>query len=373
MHGFRGRRNGASTAATVTLVAITALFTGGFGCGDEPPPAAPEAVQPVKILEISGGTNVETLEFPGEIRAAQQAELAFLNPGKLIKLPVLDGQEVALGEVLARLDPRDFEDMRDAENAKLANAEADLSRVKALHAADVASQQELDRAQSQYEVARADASRALKKVEDDSVITAPFAGTVAKVLVQNFQSVQAKQTIVLIQDTSTLEVAFAIPESALAGRRPGRGKQERNALLQPRVIVSSIPGRSFPASVKEFSPTADPTSRTFQAVVTFKKPADITILPGMTASVRLNSPDGGDGGSSIIRIPATAALADEQGKAYVWKVDPSSMQVSRSPVELGPLTGKSVTVTSGLVGGDWIAVSGVHQLREGMRVRRHQG
>ena len=373
MHDYRGRRNGASTAATFTLVAITALLTGGFGCGDAPPPAAPEAVQPVKILEISGGMNVETLEFPGEIRAAQQAELAFENAGKLIELPVLDGQEVALGEILARLDPRDFEDHRDAENAKLAIAKADLSRVKALHDADVASQQELDRAQSRYEVARADASRALKNLEDDAVITAPFAGTVAKVLVENFQNVRAKQTIVLIQDTSTLEVAFAIPESALAGRQVGRERQERDARLQPRVSVTSIPGRSFPASVKEFSPTADPTSRTFQAVVTFKAPADITILPGMTASVRVNSPNGGDGGAGIIQIPASAALADEQGKAYVWKVDPSSMQVSRSPVELGPLTGKSVTVTSGLAGGDWIAVSGVHQLREGMRVRRHQG
>jgi multidrug efflux system membrane fusion protein len=65
-------------------------------------------------------------------------------------------------------------------------------------------------------------------------------------------------------------------------------------------------------------------------------------------------------------------LADEQGQAYVWKVDPSSMQVGRSQVELGPLSGDGVTVTRGLVSGDWIAISGVHQLREGMSVSRHQ-
>lgn len=368
MHSFRGRSNG---ALTLTLVAITGLFTGGLACEEAPPPP-PDPVQPVKILEISGDATVGTLEFPGEIRAAQQAELAFEDAGKLIELPVLDGQEVALGEVLARLDPRDFENIRDAENAKLASAEADFSRVKVLHDANVASQQELDRARSRYEVARANADRALKNLEDDAVITAPFAGTVAKVFVENFQNVQAKQTIVLLQDTSTLEVAFAIPETALAGRRPGRGGEERDAQLQPRVSVSSIAGRSFPAHVKEFSPTADPTSRTFQAVVTFENPTDVTILPGMTASVRVNRWDGSSGGSGTIQIPAIAALADEQGKAYVWKVDPSSMQVSRSPVELGPLSGESVTVTSGLASGDWIAVSGVHQLREGMRIRRYQ-
>ena len=58
-------------------------------------------------------------------------------------------------------------------------------------------------------------------------------------------------------------------------------------------------------------------------------------------------------------------MADEQGKAYVWKVDPTSMQVSRSAVELGALSGESITVTTGLASGDWIAVSGVHKLREG--------
>ena len=171
---------------------------------------------------------------------------------------------------------------------------------------------------------------------------------------------------------STLEVAFAIPEAALAGRRPREDNRARDAQLQPRVSLSSIAGRSFAASVKEFSPTADPSTRTYQAVVTFENPKDITILPGMTASVRLNSLRGGSGGSDTIQIPVAAALADEQGRAYVWKVDPSSMQISRSPVELGPLSGESVTVTSGLANGDWIAVSGVHQLRDGMRIRRHQ-
>ncbi len=369
MQGFHVRW----TAGTkVTLGTIAAIFMGALGCEEAPPPA-PEAVQPVKILEISGGGTAGTLEFPGEIRAAQQVELAFEDAGKLLELPILDGQEVALGEVLARLDPRDFENIRDAENAKLAKAEADYSRVKALFKADVASKQQLDRARSQYDVARANADRAIKNLEDDSVIVAPFAGTIAKVFVENFQNVQAKQTIVLLQDTSTLEVAFGIPESALGGGRRGGRDQDPNELLQPMVSVSSIAGRLFPAKVKEFSPTADPISRTYEAVVAFENPTDVTILPGMTASVRVNSPSDETEGAGTIQIPARAALADEQGKAYVWKVDPTSMQVSRSAVELGALSGESVTVTSGLASGDWIAVSGVHKLREGMRVRRYQG
>jgi len=371
MQGIRRQYDRAGRRVLVVLSAAVAISS-LLGCEDEAPPAEPP-VRPVKILEISKGGSMRTVEFPGEIRAVRHAELAFENAGKLVELPVLDGQAVSQGQVLAKLDPRDFESVRDAESAKLAMAEADFSRAKALYDADVASQQEFDAARSQLDVAKANADRALKDLQDDAVIVAPFAGIVAKVHVENFQNVQAKQAILLLQDTSTLEVAVAIPESGFAGNRRLNSNAERDAALEPTVFVSSVEGRSFPAKVKEFSPTADPASRTYQAVVSIESPTDVTVLPGMTASVRINSLVGAVGSSGGVQIPARAALADEQGEAYVWKIDPSNMQVSRLAVELGSLAGDSVTVTNGLANGDWVAVSGVHQLREGMRVRRYEG
>ena len=354
------------------LACIAALlFSQILGCEEEVAPAPP-SVRPVKILEVHGGGATRSREYPGEIRAAQQAELAFEDAGKLIELPVLEGQDVVEDQILARLDPRDFESNRDAQNAKLAEAEADFSRVKALFDADVTSQQEFDAARSRFQVAKAHSDRAIKNLEEDSVITAPFSGTVAKVHLENFQNVRAKQVVLLLQDTSTLDVAVAIPESGFRGNPGSLTAEGRDAALQPVVFVSSVAGRSFPARVKEFSPVADPISRTYEAVVSIKAPSDVTILPGMTASVRVNTLSGGSSASNSIQIPSHAAAADEEGKAYVWKIDPSSMLASRLAVELGALSGDNVTVKEGLSTGDWIAISGVHQLREGMRVRRHE-
>ena len=369
IHSNLKANSGSSQWGLACIAAL--LFSQILGCEEEVAPAPP-SVRPIKILEVGGGGATLTLEYPGEIRAAQQAELAFEDAGKLIELPVLEGQDVVKGQILARLDPRDFESNRDAQNAKLAEAKADFSRVKALFDADVTSQQEFDAARSRFQVAKAHSDRAIKNLEEDSVIKAPFSGTVAKVHLENFQNVQAKQVVLLLQDTSTLDVAVAIPESGFPGNPRSRTGKERDAALQPVVFVSSVKGRSFPARVKEFSPVADPISRTYEAVVTIKTPSDVTILPGMTASVRVNTLSGGSSASNSIQIPSRAAAADEEGKAYVWKVAPSSMQVSRQAVKLGALAGEDVTVTEGLSIGDWIAISGVHQLREGMRVRRHE-
>jgi len=77
--------------------------------------------------------------------------------------------------------------------------------------------------------------------------------------------------------------------------------------------------------------------------------------------------------ASRVSIPAGAVLADAEGRSAVWLVDPQTMKVSRVPVELGDFSGDSVEVVSGLEPGQEIAVSGVHNLRDGMEVRRYQG
>ena len=134
------------------------------------------------------------------------------------------------------------------------------------------------------------------------------------------------------------------------------------------MVVSAIPGRKFPAKLKEFATTADPTTRTFAATFSFDAPDDDNVLPGMTAKLVLVGPDAAS--ASLYQIPVQAAVEDEGGKPYVWVVDPESMRVRQVYLTLGELTGSSVQVTSGLAGGAWVVTSGVHQLREGMEVRR---
>ena len=133
--------------------------------------------------------------------------------------------------------------------------------------------------------------------------------------------------------------------------------------------LSSIPERIYPARIKEFATTADPETRTFEITLAFDPPGDVTLLPGMTTKVMLQSRNNNNE-TQAVRIPSNAVVSDDNGESSVWLIDPTSMHILRAPVRLGEFSQSMVEVHQGLTSGDWVAISGVHQLREGMTVRR---
>jgi membrane fusion protein, multidrug efflux system len=97
-----------STRATIALVLLVAT-AGLAGCQEPaaPPPPA-EVSRPALVLEIASTAATSGLRFPGRVRAVQRAELAFNVPGQVIEFPAREGQRLAAGELIARLDPANF-------------------------------------------------------------------------------------------------------------------------------------------------------------------------------------------------------------------------------------------------------------------------
>ena len=349
-------------------VAIIAVFL--VACGEAPEPEVKEVTRPVKMMTLGGDTGGVTLDYPGEIAAVRSVELGFEVPGKIIELPITEGQQVSEGDMLARLDPADYKAARDAAASNRRALSAAYTRTKKIFDQGAGSQAEVDRTLRDIQVAKEELKKAQKAL-DDATLKAPFSGEIARKIAENFQNVQAKEPILLIQDISSLEIDVSVPEQDFALANPGISIEERSRRMRAEIVVSSTSDRRFPAQLKSLSTAADAVTRTYKATFAFANPAGVTILPGMTAKVIIYLPKemlvaaGRDG----FMIPVSASAADEQGKAYVWRVDPDTMQVSRTPVELGPMAGAQVRVLSGLNDGDRIAISGVHHLRAGMKVR----
>jgi multidrug efflux system membrane fusion protein len=326
-----------------------------------------EVVRPIKIHTIGSLEPAALREYPGAIRAHQHAEMGFEVPGRVTEFLVREGDRIEKDQVLARLDPRDYQAQFKVAEANLKKAEADYQRSVNIskQSPGAISVDQIESDQRAVAVTQALLEVAAKAV-GDAELRAPFAGVMARKLVEDFANVNAKEAVLILQDTSALEIQISVPERDLARRAKTESGEELRAALSARVIVSALPGQEFAATVKEYATTADPVTRTFPVKLTFESPEDVNILPGMTARVRIVVlPE------LAWSIPTTAAQADESGKPYVWKVEPNKMTVSRTPVELGQLIDERVLLTSGVEQGDMVAISGVLSLREGMKVRTY--
>jgi RND family efflux transporter MFP subunit len=335
-------------------------------CKKEEVAAVESPPRPIKIYRLSGQLGSTRPDYPGRIKSKKVVELAFEVDGHIIDWNVEEGQNVKKGEVLSRLDPRDYQAQAEASLARLRLAEAEYRRESKLFASGSGTQRDLDVATRSRDVSRAELRIAQKALEETK-LRAVFDGVIARKLVTDFRNVAAREPVLLLQDESAMEVVVDVPERDLAGDKAGRSGDfdlaRWNAQAKPMVELSSIPGRQFPVTLSELATAADPNTRTFRATFTMEKPKGVGLLSGMTAKLILTgllttAPDD-------FLVPAQAVVADSQDEPFVWLVDEELMSVSKRPVAVGQITGDRIVVTEGLEGGEAIAMTGVHLLTEG--------
>lgn len=358
------------SARVVSLIGLsTGLAALLVGCSEPEPPVVENVVRPVKILTVGGPPGDVTRDFPGTIKGAQNAEMGFEVAGRILEFRVQEGQQVQAGQPLARLDDRDYRAELDKVQANLDKARADLQRSENIYKQDpgAISADKIESDRRAVSVSQASLAQAQKAVED-TLLSAPFEGLVSRRLVEEFENVQAKQPVLLLQDISFLKIEVDVPERDFTAKQGEVPLPELTARTNPRVQVSSLPDRLFPARVTEIATAADPVTRTFKVTLAFDPPEDARVLPGMTARVVIDPlRDPG------VWLPTHAVVTDAGGEPYVWQVDAESMAVSRQQVELGEIREGSIQITGGLAEGAQVAISGVRQLQEGQQVRRFQG
>jgi RND family efflux transporter MFP subunit len=306
------------------------------------------------MMTIESGTGLVMRSFPGQVRAIDQSEMSFEVAGVLVELPVKEGQAVTKGQMLARLDDRDYKSAVLAATAKRNEAKLQFERAATLVKAQAISQAEYDTKKAFYDVAQAEFDKASKAVAD-TIMRAPFDGQVSSLLVDNHKAVQAKQVIMNVKDLKRLDVVVYVSERALLSAQTG-------TTTRMVAVFEDLPGKEFPVTIREFATDPDPATKTYAVKLTLQNP-DPRILPGMTAAVRL---EGRRAGGAML-VPAGAVVNDGSGAPYVWVVDPA-MKVVRRTVGVGALSGDEIAIESGLASGETIAVSGAHFLREGMQV-----
>lgn len=335
-----------------------------------------QIIRPVRYFEIPSPGQFSQRNFPGRAKATQEIDLAFRVSGPLITRPVDVGDEVKAGDIVARIDPRDFQIAVNSAQGKLDNARAAAARAASEYKRELNIFKEDPGATSQTAVdrkkeARDKAQANIKSFAADldgakdqlsyTYLKAPFDGNVVKTYVENFENVQAKEPIVRILDDSSIEMEVNIPESLIS--------------IAPhvediKVVFDPFPDVELSAQIKEIGTEASATTRTYPVTLIMAQPENVKILPGMAGKASGTPPADLAKESLGIEIPVTAVFADiESGSTLVWIINKDNLTVSKREVEVDQVGDRGIRIISGLNEGEFIASAGVNYLHEGQTVK----
>jgi len=198
--------------SSVRLMSLVASLSGFVGaCGQEVPVEQAEVARPIKMISIGEGVGSRTLEVPGSVSAAQSADLSFEVSGRMLARIVEEGQVVEAGEVVAKLDPRDYVAQRNAARARRDTAKADYDRYTKAFEKNAVTEQQVTRSKGYFEITQAELDVADKALQDTE-LRAPFGGRIARRLIDDFANVRQKEPVLVLQDESSLELRVAVAE-----------------------------------------------------------------------------------------------------------------------------------------------------------------
>ena len=373
------------TRMVFLVIAGFVLFLAACGKEKEEK-AAKEVVRPIKMMTVASSRDTLQRRFPGKVRAARQVDLAFQVDGPLIELPVDEGQRVKRGDLIARIDPRDFEVTLENAEGRLSNAEAQLKAMRQARPEDIrrmeANLRKADAAvklaQTEYDrivrikqedpgaVSQGMLDRAMEKKEraEAELLAAKEDLRIGKVGARP-EDIQAKEaeikSLAAARDYAKLQLSYTYllaPFDGVISRRYVDNFQEIRAkepivslddvssveilVDVPELIVATFteggetqavaefaaaPGKQYPLTIKERASRADPKTQTYQVVFRMPQPDDINVLPGMTATVT-GSAQMREETKEVFIVPAIAVVADAAGNPNVWVVDKESLEGS---------------------------------------------
>ena len=359
--------------ALLAAVAAAAAASAPAFAGDGPRTAAPDGREyAVRTARPSRTSVSQVLVKTGELLAGAKVSLRPKISGRLAETRLVGGGEVEegtsakAGDVLARLDSREWRVKRDAAAAaaKAAKAAAgdaarEFARTEKLRASGAATERDFDVALA----ARDRSAAALEQAECDlaaaeldlgeCLVRAPFDGVVSAKSRYPGAIVSPSDEIYEFVSVDPLRAVFDVPTTALSLVEPGKTRLS--------LSVDAYPGEEVGLVVADAFPVADPGTRTVRVKALLPNP-DGRYRPGMfaTASFAL------DERANVLVVPFEAVLRIESRRC-VYKVEGGRAKLV--DVETGLRRDDVLEIVSGLSDGDEIVVDGIHRLADGVPVR----
>ncbi len=326
-------------------------------------------IRPVRYIKVSQRSGVQQRTFTGTAQASLENTLSFRVAGTVIERPVKVGQLVSPGELIAALDPTDYQvAVKEAQaglassTAEARNARANYQRVQGLYENRNASKSDLDISRAQYESVKASVSLRKQRLHaarlqlSYSKLKATDECAVAAIFVEKNENVIAGMPVVRLNCGNQPEVLVAVPDMFIDKVRVDE---------QVTIIFSALADKSYLGVITEVGVASSKATTTFPVTTRLLNP-DTAIRSGMAADVTFETKSY----EARLIVPSVAVAENESGRfVFILEaVGEGRYKAKRRSVTVGALAAKGLVIESGLQAGELIATAGVRRIAEGQLV-----
>jgi RND family efflux transporter MFP subunit len=347
-------------SCSISLALVLALA----GCK---PQVASVELRPVRTVVVDAKPILDDRQAVGEVKPRYESDLSFRVDGKLVSRRVDVGASVKQGDILATLDVQDYQNKLNSAEADVAAAEAAFveaqsteSRLGKLVKNGWTPQANYDTAlhnlrATEAKLASARASLALTRDQlNYTELKAEFEGVITAVGAEAGQNVTSGQMVVKLARLTDKDGVFNIAETALLDHRNENAEVAVWPLSNPQLTIEGV--------VREVSPVADATTRTYTVKVTLKDPPP-SLRFGMSIAGRWKGST-----APVVALPLSVVF-EKNGSPAVWVFDPQSGSATLKPVAVARYEAETVVIAGGLAKGALVITAGINTLREGQKVR----
>ena len=393
--------------SVLKAIGLSLLGVSLTACTGEPhkKEASSDAV-PVTVGRVQKVQERETISVSGTVSTPNSpASVCFLVSGKVLFVGPREGEFVKKGQVLARIDPTDFNLSIKGAAAQVASAQAAMDkalhsarpelleqarigferaedeyrRMKMLYDAKSLAPNDFQKFKAAYEHAKQDYEQAkaggqredkdlakasynqaaahlevVRKALSDATLCAPMDGYIAKRSIEPGDTASPGRPVFEIVQMDPVEVNVGVPETDVHLVKFGQ---------KADITVPALPGKTFQGTVRVINVSADPSTRTYMTRISVAN-REHELRVGMVAEATIR----GDRTVSMVTLPGDAVVRDPQGATQVYVYYPEQKRVYAKRVEIGAAVNRNVEIKSGLSGNELIVLAGQTKLRNGLTV-----
>lgn len=305
------------------------------------------------VAQSTPQSNTEDFAFIA--KPFRTSELSFRVGGPVKDMNRFSGDFIRKGEVIARIDPRDFRIRKEKAYAAYLQAEAEYNRQKSLFEQGNISASSYEKANASFLVAKSN-YEATENELNDTELKAPFDGYIQEVMIEIQQEVKASQPAFRFIDMDQLRIEANVSQQV--------ADSYRNA-QSVKVSFDSNPDDTLDARIINISRSTTKNNLSFLLTASIDN-KDHKLSGGSSGILHLNK---NNENSRCVALPIKAVVNTPSNGSFVWIYNTKNKKVNKQKVETGRLLpGGKLEILSGLNEGDTVAVSGTSRLYENRSV-----